>query len=91
VFSENPQPIDGGLVCNLRDSYIENFKTTLRQATETSSLKLKTYNLMRSDVFALRDMRKWMARFRTGSHWLEIQQGRFLGPERQKGFAKNVV
>jgi hypothetical protein len=92
VFSENPQPIDGDLVFYLRDAFIENFKTTLRQATETSSLKLKRYNLMRSEEFALqpylriknRDMRKRMARFRTGSHWSEIQQGRFLGTERQK-------
>jgi len=53
VFSENLQPIDGALVCNLRKLFIENFKTTLRQATETSSLKLETYNLMRSENFAL--------------------------------------
>jgi hypothetical protein len=45
-FLECPQPIDGALVCKLRDAFIENFKTTLRQATETSSLKSKTYNLV---------------------------------------------
>ena len=29
-----------------------------------------------------------MARFTTGSHWLEIQQGRFLGTERQERICK---
>ena len=29
-----------------------------------------------------------MARFRTGSHWLEIQQGRFIGVERQNRICK---
>jgi hypothetical protein len=53
VLPENPQPIESALVCNLRDSFIDNFKTTLRQATEISSLKLKTYNMMRSEEFAL--------------------------------------
>jgi len=57
-----------------------NYEQTLSQATETSSLKLYTYNLMRSEKFVLqpylrarsRDLRKRMAQFRSGSHWLEI-------------------
>jgi len=54
-------------------------------------LKLKTYKAMGSEEFVLqpylrvkiRDIRKRRARFRTGSHWLEIQQGRFIGSNRQ--------
>jgi len=51
---------------------------------------------MRSEEFVLqpylraknRDIRKKMARFKTGSHWLEIQQGRFTGTDRQDRICK---
>ena len=91
-----PRPIEVSSLSGRRDSFIENFKATLRQATDTSSLKLKTYNLIRTYDFVLqpylraknRDLRKRMARFRTGSHWLAIHQGRFTGVERENRICK---
>jgi len=51
---------------------------------------------MRSEKFVLqpylrarsRDLRKRMAQFRSGSHWLEIHQGRFLGMARNDRICK---
>lgn len=96
IFAEHPQPIEGDFVDKMRKTFIQNYERTLSQATETSSLKLYTYNLMRSEKFVLqpylrarsRDLRKRMAQFRSGSHWLEIQQGRFLGMARNDRICK---
>jgi hypothetical protein len=63
--------------------------TTLRGA---DNLKLQAYNLFRDKIFVMAhypktrntDIRKYVPRFRVGSNWLEIQQGRFTGTVRHK-------
>jgi len=95
-FSEQPQLIKVDFICELRDVFIANLRTAISQATETSNLKLKKYMAMQSKDFVLqpyhraknRDIRKGMARFRTGSHRLEIQQGKSIGTDRQKNVQK---
>lgn len=92
TFSEVPQCLDTNFLWSVREKFLEIYDSKLRNATAIRSLKLQTYNSIRSEDFVMppylrgknRDIRKRYSQFRTGSHWLEIQQGRFKKPKTER-------
>ena len=69
----------------------------LKQNIQSGSIKLKKYGLMFDpqykplrylhDIRGLKE-RILMAKFRTGSHWLQVQRGRFEGQPRSERIFK---
>jgi hypothetical protein len=93
VLRNDPQPFETDFVAKLKTGFIDNFLATLNTTTK---LKFETYNNIRSGNFLIqpylqgrnRLVRKCLARFRTGSHWLEIQRGRFTRTDRENRLCK---
>ena len=78
---------------NIADNYI----CSLGQSLMSGSIMLQTYQQMTSEDYMpqeylkkvkARDAFKCLARFRTGSHWLQIQRGRFVGQHRSQRLCK---
>jgi len=73
----------------VKNRFTEKFKEGLNTTTEA---KLETYNTIRSGDFVMqpylqakrRGVREYMTRFRSGSHRLEIQRGRFTKPQTEE-------
>jgi hypothetical protein len=97
VIQSDPQPFDTDFVAELKNQFTENFKESLNTTTK---IKLATYTTIMMEDFWChiftylqgknREIRKCVAKFRTGSHLLEIQQGRVTKPqtEREKKLCK---
>jgi hypothetical protein len=74
----------------LKNKFIENFMTSLN--TTTTKIKSETYSTISTGGFLMqpylqgknREIRKCVAKFRTRSHWLEIQRGRFTKPQTER-------
>ena len=86
----DPHPLN---VNTVLDNFRASVKRGLDLNMETGSIKLQTYSLMIGDSeYAPRkylqevkdnDELKCLARFRTGSHWLRIQTGRYFKEPRE--------
>ena len=88
VHWENLQPLDDGMITDLEQRYIEAWKLKL----STQSIKTQSYLRITEPDFNMQTYlkkeksklrRQIFARFRTGSHWLQVQVGRFQNMERK--------
>ena len=84
-----PVVIDLKLLAEVRDRYTASHHEIISRSPE--NIKLSKYSMLKTEKYCMqpylasikdREVRKSMAKFRVGSHWLEIQQGRFTRTER---------
>jgi len=87
ALQSDPQPFGTDFMAQLKNRFIEKFKEALHTTT-----KIELETTIRVGDFVMqpylkakrRGIRKCMARFRSGSHWLEIQRGRFTKPRTER-------
>ena len=81
---EGLQPVDTNCIRELEVEYVEAWKLRL----SIQSIKTQTYSRLTILDYKMQDYLRFMkcktrrnlfARFRTGSHWLQVQVGRFQG------------
>jgi hypothetical protein len=87
VLQNDPQPFGTDFVGELNKRFIENFMESL---ITTTKIKLETYTTIRTGGFLMppylqgKNREISVAKFRTGSHWLENQRGRFTKPQTER-------